>query len=721
MVAWAFAMVVGDGIRGNVSFYEGSPLEVRVVARIAGFGTDGLRGFHVHEFGDMRSGFSAAAVGNHFVAPCQPINGSFFFEEKCLDSLVHGYPPSRKRMNGELGNITIEGGVATYDYVVGQDKMSLSGGIESVVGRSIVVHEFRDDGSQPWGNSGGVAAAGVIFRDDAPDNRASGAAGESAAAVVEGNVLRGIALATPERVSLKLSGVEEEGEYTLEVNGTALLSLTAGGETGKTAAADAPPFDGPVAGRYAVVRRWDGEVVASGPFGIANDNLEAPSIGAAVAMFRDGEFSLIEYDGDPLTVKVSGAASVPGADGQRGFHVHVYGDIREPLSYARLGLHAIISCSLNLNATCEEESHAYPPSPRRLSGDLGNATVLEGVATYDYVLRQNKVSVSDALRSVVGRSLVVHELADDGLPPFGNSGGAVAAAVIEVADPRYYGVSENHATAATTFDEADFLVAVLEGPSGGGVAAATKSRLAVLCDKNVTLVEVRAWRSARDTIDGPVLASWPVSSSSPVDFDYEDTLDAAGRILVVVDADGAPVLYGPFGFALSSAVDEIFRQTGRLDCEWSDWSDWSSCRGECGFDGSRNRSRTRAPARGFEGDCWDIAYETQRCYHACEETTTTTSSSSKSTSSDALAVAAAISVVVALILIFAAATKSLHDRMRRVSADAFRYHDVAEDDDGGLELAKNNNKKIPPNNHHKFAVVAKPAPQGEDEEETAPL
>lgn len=160
MVAWARAAVAGAGLHGNVSFYEASPKTVHVVARIVGFERNetGFRGFHVHQYGDLRLGplTTTESVGTHFTPVCAARNGTW--DETCEQLQTHGYPPSAWRRSGELGNLSVSGGVGTYDYWVRQEKLSLVDEWLSILGRSIVVHERRDDGSQPWGNSGGVAS-----------------------------------------------------------------------------------------------------------------------------------------------------------------------------------------------------------------------------------------------------------------------------------------------------------------------------------------------------------------------------------------------------------------------------------------------------------------------------------------------------------------------------------------------------------------------------------
>jgi len=62
---------------------------------------------------------------------------------------------------GDLGNFTVGAdGSGKLDAVI--PEMMLSGGKNSVGGRSIVFHEKADDFGQPTGNAGGRSGCGVI-------------------------------------------------------------------------------------------------------------------------------------------------------------------------------------------------------------------------------------------------------------------------------------------------------------------------------------------------------------------------------------------------------------------------------------------------------------------------------------------------------------------------------------------------------------------------------
>jgi Cu-Zn family superoxide dismutase len=132
----------GSNVRGVVTFtkVEGG---VRVVADIEGL-TPGEHGFHVHEFGDC-SAASAASAGGHF----NPHN------------TLHGCPETAQHHGGDLGNIAADAsGIAHYDRV---DKLITLNGTDSIIGRSVIVHEKADDlNSQPTGNAGARVGCGLI-------------------------------------------------------------------------------------------------------------------------------------------------------------------------------------------------------------------------------------------------------------------------------------------------------------------------------------------------------------------------------------------------------------------------------------------------------------------------------------------------------------------------------------------------------------------------------
>ncbi|HYS95539.1 MAG TPA: superoxide dismutase family protein [Chthoniobacterales bacterium] len=131
----------GSQVTGMVTFTKVGD-EVQVVADIQNL-KPGKHGFHVHEKGDC-SAADAASAGGHF-NPTQK---------------HHGGPMTLDHHAGDLGNIEADAsGKAHMDW---KGKLSLSGK-DSIIGRSVVVHEKEDDlKTDPAGNSGARIACGTI-------------------------------------------------------------------------------------------------------------------------------------------------------------------------------------------------------------------------------------------------------------------------------------------------------------------------------------------------------------------------------------------------------------------------------------------------------------------------------------------------------------------------------------------------------------------------------
>jgi superoxide dismutase, Cu-Zn family len=140
-VAALHATKIGGEASGKVTFtkVEGG---IRVEAEVHGL-TPGEHGFHIHEFGDVSSP-DAMSAGGHFNPGMSE----------------HGAPTGEMRHVGDMGNITASAaGIAKLDYV---DKRMSFAGMNSIIGRGVIVHEKPDDYKQPTGNAGGRVAAGAI-------------------------------------------------------------------------------------------------------------------------------------------------------------------------------------------------------------------------------------------------------------------------------------------------------------------------------------------------------------------------------------------------------------------------------------------------------------------------------------------------------------------------------------------------------------------------------
>lgn len=135
----------GSNVRGTVTFTQ-QPEGVMITADIMGL-SPGQHGFHIHEFGDC-SAPDASSAGGHY----NPTNQQ------------HGGPTDQARHIGDMGNVEADTtGMAHMEYL---DRLIELDGPNSVIGKSVVVHEKQDDlQTQPTGDSGGRLACGVITAD----------------------------------------------------------------------------------------------------------------------------------------------------------------------------------------------------------------------------------------------------------------------------------------------------------------------------------------------------------------------------------------------------------------------------------------------------------------------------------------------------------------------------------------------------------------------------
>jgi len=148
----AVAVIVGEGVKGVIHFRQtGGPTSaVTVSGNITGL-TPGFHGFHIHQLGDTSNGCKSMA--GHY----NPLK------------LKHGGPKDSHRHVGDLGNIEAgDDGVAIVEMT--DTQLSLNG-LNSIIGRGVVVHAGRDDmgrggddGSLKTGNAGGRVGCGVVAR-----------------------------------------------------------------------------------------------------------------------------------------------------------------------------------------------------------------------------------------------------------------------------------------------------------------------------------------------------------------------------------------------------------------------------------------------------------------------------------------------------------------------------------------------------------------------------
>jgi len=146
----AVCVIKGDAnVCGVIRFeQESEDKPVKICGEIKGL-APGQHGFHVHEWGDNTNG--CTSTGAHY----NPFGKT------------HGGPKDENRHVGDLGNVTAGAdGVAKFEVT---DNLIKLIGNNSVVGRTMVVHEKTDDlgkggddESLKTGNAGARVGCGVI-------------------------------------------------------------------------------------------------------------------------------------------------------------------------------------------------------------------------------------------------------------------------------------------------------------------------------------------------------------------------------------------------------------------------------------------------------------------------------------------------------------------------------------------------------------------------------
>ena len=100
-----------------------------------------------------------------------------------------------------------------------------------------------------------------------------------------------------------------------------------------------------------------------------------------------------------------------------GFHVHQYGDTRITDKLTTMAAHFVpfMICEDPDDTTCQDDAvHGLPPNSRRQPGDMGNIEVTGGAAEGTLTIGQGKMSLTDSMRSIVGRVVVIHSQQDLG-------------------------------------------------------------------------------------------------------------------------------------------------------------------------------------------------------------------------------------------------------------------------------------------------------------------
>ncbi|KAB7508069.1 Superoxide dismutase [Cu-Zn] [Armadillidium nasatum] len=134
----------GPSIEGEISLSQTSNKHLVINALIDGLPKKEL-GFHIHSFGVVNNNCSSA--GGHF----NP------------EGKNHGGPNSMERHMGDLGNI--DASKFPHKEVEITDKKASLFGKDSIIGRSIVIHEDTDD-LKNQSSAGGRLACCTIIRVD---------------------------------------------------------------------------------------------------------------------------------------------------------------------------------------------------------------------------------------------------------------------------------------------------------------------------------------------------------------------------------------------------------------------------------------------------------------------------------------------------------------------------------------------------------------------------
>ena len=146
----AIAVLDMGGITGTVQFEKASGGRVKVAYEIRGL-APGKHGFHIHKYGDLRDGCDSAC--SHF----NPSGNS------------HGGPRSKVRHAGDLGNVLSVRGISRGSVTVSGISLNPASR-NSIIGRSIVLHEHADD----------------LGRGGTPESLKTGSAGKRLACAVIG-------------------------------------------------------------------------------------------------------------------------------------------------------------------------------------------------------------------------------------------------------------------------------------------------------------------------------------------------------------------------------------------------------------------------------------------------------------------------------------------------------------------------------------------------------
>ncbi|PRP84720.1 copper/zinc superoxide dismutase-like, partial [Planoprotostelium fungivorum] len=130
-------------VTGGYAFFSQNGNSITVAARYDGINTTHAN--HVHTFGDLRDRTGTGA-GGHF----NPTNSN------------HSIPPLTPRHAGDLGNVFYTSNNTGYYYIALNDGLLSLSGVNSILGRALILHQNADNCGQPTGTAGSRYAYCVI-------------------------------------------------------------------------------------------------------------------------------------------------------------------------------------------------------------------------------------------------------------------------------------------------------------------------------------------------------------------------------------------------------------------------------------------------------------------------------------------------------------------------------------------------------------------------------
>ena len=192
-----------------------------------------------------------------------------------------------------------------------------------------------------------------------------------------------------------------------DTNGTTSTGTTSGGTSSTPVAPSTTPATGTAAG-----------TAAGAPTAAVTE--ATATLEPSKAPGQDNVAGTVRFTAAGNGVKIHAEVTGLSPNGTHGFHIHEKGDL-SAADFASAGAH------FNPGG----HKHGGPEGAERHGGDLGNLKAdANGKATLDITVEG--LTLDEGKTGVIGRSVIVHEKADDlKTDPSGNSGARIAGGVIK--------------------------------------------------------------------------------------------------------------------------------------------------------------------------------------------------------------------------------------------------------------------------------------------------